>query len=116
MYLCESLREPIVSGASGGVNLIFGGVADWLKRHLQDTVINPILEVMELITVTEAAKRLGLSGRWIRMLIEQGRIEATQYGRTWVLEAAALEAYMRNRRPVGRPALASNSKSGKVKS
>ena len=61
------------------------------------------MEVMDLITVTQASQRHGLSGRWIRMLIEEGRIEGQSFGKTWVLDSNALATYIQNRRAPGRP-------------
>jgi excisionase family DNA binding protein len=58
---------------------------------------------MKLITVTQAAAEYGLSDRWIRMLIKHGRIDATQYGKTWVMDAEAVARFMQRARPVGRP-------------
>jgi excisionase family DNA binding protein len=44
----------------------------------------------ELLSTAEAAKSLGVSVRRIRQLIDEGKIEARQVGRDYVIEARAL--------------------------
>jgi excisionase family DNA binding protein len=60
-----------------------------------------------MLTVAQAAQKLGISVRRVQALIQAGRIEATRMGRMWLIEPCALKP-VRIRKP-GRPALLSNS-------
>ena len=57
----------------------------------------------EQLTVTEAAVRYGLSRTWVRVLLEQGRLQGRLFGRTWVVESDEIERYIQERQPPGRP-------------
>jgi excisionase family DNA binding protein len=59
---------------------------------------------MELITITEASRRYGLSGRWLRLLITEGRIKAQRFGNMHAIDSKEVELYVQNRRSRGRPA------------
>lgn len=52
-------------------------------------------------TVTETAKRLGVSGAYIRKLIIAGRLTGHLRGNTWLLDPQSLNQYeaTRTRRP-----------------
>lgn len=56
----------------------------------------------ELLTTAEAAKSLGVSVRRVRQLIDEGKIEARQVGRDYVIEARALVG-VKVYRKAGRP-------------
>ncbi len=54
----------------------------------------------ELMTVSEAAEYLGLSARWVRRAIFEGRIEYVKLGRLVRIPRAALDDLVeRGRRP-----------------
>ena len=49
---------------------------------------------MELLTTTQAAARLGISGQRVRLLCTQGRIKATKTASGyWLIDAEALAEY-----------------------
>ena len=53
-----------------------------------------------LLSVGEAARRLGLNDTRVRLLIRQGRIPATRIGaRAWAIREADLERFSRRRAP-----------------
>jgi len=56
---------------------------------------------MALITPAEAAKRLGVTGVRVRVLIRTGRLPAQQYGRMYLINEKDLKL-VKNRKP-GRP-------------
>jgi excisionase family DNA binding protein len=47
---------------------------------------------MKLLGTNEAAKRLGISGRRVRALIADGKLQATYVGGGYVIEESALDA------------------------
>jgi excisionase family DNA binding protein len=47
---------------------------------------------MKLLSTDEAAERLGVSGRRVRALIAEGKLEATYVGGGYVIEENALDA------------------------
>lgn len=49
-------------------------------------------DAMNLLTVYEAAERLGLSHQRVRQLIDQGRLPARKVGRDWVILESDLES------------------------
>ena len=55
-----------------------------------------------MISVHDAAARLGVSDRRVRALIESGRLRAQRLGRVWMIEPAALGSVEGQRSP-GRP-------------
>lgn len=58
----------------------------------------------QLITLTEAAKRSGLSRSHIRLLVRQGRIWGRKMGRDWfTTEAAVIEYLSAERKPGPKP-------------
>ena len=58
---------------------------------------------MDYLTVTEAAKELGVTGRRVRALIADGRLKAQKAGASnlWLIRRRDLDA-VRSRKP-GRP-------------
>jgi len=58
---------------------------------------------MELISVTEAARRLGLSPQRVRQFVESGRLRARKVGAQWVIRAADLRRFANKPRRPGRP-------------
>lgn len=58
---------------------------------------------MGLVTVAEAAQQLDLSPVAVRQFIAEGRLRATKYGRTWLLERAEVARFARRKRAPGRP-------------
>lgn len=55
----------------------------------------------DLLTTTEAARRMGITPRRVLRLIEEERLPATRYGRDYLIREADLARLVR--RPVGRP-------------
>jgi len=55
-----------------------------------------------VMTVEEAATRLGVSVRRVRQLCQSGRLGARLHGRDWAIPAQSVAEYQP--RPVGRPA------------
>jgi excisionase family DNA binding protein len=53
-------------------------------------------------TVTEASKRLGINGSYIRRLLSSGRIRGQQKGTTWIIDPESLRQYEATRRPIGK--------------
>lgn len=54
----------------------------------------------ELISVTDAAQRTGLSPAWIRRLLQRGQIEGVKVGRNWLTTEQAIRDYLEiDRRP-----------------
>lgn len=51
----------------------------------------------KMLSVTEAAVALGISGRLIRQWVEQGKLPAQKIGKTWVIR----EKDLTNHPPVG---------------
>ena len=54
-----------------------------------------------MLTVNEAARRLGVIPRRVRQLIRSGQLPAEKVGRDWLIEESAVANYAP--RPVGRP-------------
>jgi excisionase family DNA binding protein len=54
-----------------------------------------------VLTVTEAAARLGVTPRRVQALIQAGRLKATRFGRAWQLREATVAAF--KRQPEGWP-------------
>jgi len=61
------------------------------------------LENIHLISLREASEISGLSSDHLRLLAEQGIIDAKKIGRNWVTTKEALSDYIKKRRPRGRP-------------
>jgi excisionase family DNA binding protein len=57
----------------------------------------------KLLTTTEASALLGVMPRTVTHYIERGLIEATKYGRDWLIEEGELRRFQEGRRQVGRP-------------
>ena len=56
---------------------------------------------MPMLTVAQAAERLGVNTSRVRQLILGGRIKATKFGSAWQIAESALNAVAE--RPPGRP-------------
>lgn len=48
----------------------------------------------KLLTLTEAARRFGCSTATLRRAIGLGQLQAEKYGSFWLVEAAAMEAWV----------------------
>ncbi len=73
---------------------------------------------MKLLSTDDAAERLGVSGRRVRALIAEGKLQATYVGGGYVIEETALEA-VKVYGKAGRPPKANDeigSKASKKKS
>jgi excisionase family DNA binding protein len=72
---------------------------------------------MKLLSTDQAAERLGISGRRVRALIAEGKLQATYVGGGYVIEESALDA-VKVYGKAGRPPKAkakTNSKASKKK-
>jgi excisionase family DNA binding protein len=58
---------------------------------------------MEVVSVTEAARELGLSNNRVRELIHSGQLPAQKLGREWAILRPDLEQFKTKERPPGRP-------------
>ncbi len=56
-----------------------------------------------MISVSEAARRLGVSGARVRAMIDSGILEATKVGRTWAVNESSVQQRLRNGARGGRP-------------
>ena len=54
-----------------------------------------------MLTITDAAARLGIDPSRVRLLVRQGRIPARRFGRAWVISESDLNTYQP--RPQGKP-------------
>lgn len=61
------------------------------------------LGISELISLKDASIFCGLSPDHLRRLAEQGKLRAQKIGRNWVTTKEAVEEYIKNRKPPGRP-------------
>ena len=59
--------------------------------------------IMEIVSVTVAAKELGLSNNRVRELIRAGKLPAQKLGREWAIIREDLEEFKNTERPTGRP-------------
>ena len=57
-----------------------------------------------LMTLTEVAERVGLDTSRLRVLIGQGRLPATKYGKTWLVKESDVKEFEKEPRSPGRPA------------
>lgn len=57
---------------------------------------------MALINTKVVAKKLGVSARHVRRLIQNGQLSAQKVGRDWVISSEKVKA-AKNRPPAGRP-------------
>ena len=55
----------------------------------------------ELISLTQASERYGLSPDYLRQLAIKGRLKARKIGRNWVTTPADVEAYISSRKKIG---------------
>lgn len=69
----------------------------------------------DYLSTHEAAQQLGMSQRWITLLIERGQMRALRVGGVWILPRDAIEDYMRTRRPKGRPRKAASPETASLK-
>jgi len=51
-----------------------------------------------MMTIPEAAKLLRLSRQRVHKLVQDGRIRAKRFGRTWVISEGAIKRFMRRRK------------------
>jgi excisionase family DNA binding protein len=66
-------------------------------------IVGMVRQSEQLLTLTEAGERFGLSPVTLRVLVNQGRLAATKRGRDWFVTASAVRAYLTSRKPAGRP-------------
>lgn len=58
---------------------------------------------MEVVDVDEAGRRLGVSARRVRQLLDDGRLHGSRVGRSWAIDPASVERLGDSGRPIGRP-------------
>ncbi len=63
---------------------------------------DPRPKTQDLLTIPQAARRLGLDVSMVRRYCAGGRIPAQRIGRDWLIRAQDLDRFIR--RPSGRPA------------
>jgi excisionase family DNA binding protein len=71
---------------------------------------------MKLISTDEAAERLGVSGRRVRQLIDEGKLSAQYVGGGYVIDEAMLEGvkvYGKAGRPPGKASTANKAATAK---
>jgi excisionase family DNA binding protein len=56
-----------------------------------------------LLTLAEAAKLAKLAPVTLRLLVSEGRIPGQKIGRDWLVAPSDVRAYLKTRRPPGRP-------------
>lgn len=61
------------------------------------------LENVEIVTISEAAKILGIVPERVRLFMNQGRLRAIKAGRDWVTTRAEVEAFAKIDRRPGKP-------------
>lgn len=62
----------------------------------------------EILTTLEASQKYGLSTRYLRVLLAEGRIKGrqakiSQRSLVWLIDESSLKKYLSKDRPVGRP-------------
>jgi excisionase family DNA binding protein len=57
----------------------------------------------EYVTVAQAAQQSGLSAGHLERLLRQGRLAGIKPGHDWLVRPSAVAAYLKERRPPGRP-------------
>jgi excisionase family DNA binding protein len=55
----------------------------------------------DLISLTEAAERYGLTSTYLRQLAIKGRLKARKIGRNWVTTPSDVEEYINTRQKIG---------------
>jgi excisionase family DNA binding protein len=63
----------------------------------------------DILSVTEAARRAGITDRHMRRLIADGVIQASRVGRAWLVDAESVAAHQRHP-TMGRPTAARPAK------
>jgi excisionase family DNA binding protein len=63
----------------------------------------------DLLSIPDAAERLGLSSRRVRALVESGKLPADRIGSRYVVSRSDLGRYQRSRSPAGRPISGDNA-------
>jgi excisionase family DNA binding protein len=72
----------------------------------------------ELLNTAEVAESLGVSVRRVRQLIDEGKLEARQVGRDYVIAASSLEGvkvYGKAGRPPNTPATTDKRAGGRIR-
>jgi len=50
----------------------------------------------EVLTISQAAERIGISPITLRLQVRRGKVTAERFGRQWVIHAAEVERYRRD--------------------
>lgn len=62
-----------------------------------------------LVSVSEAAERLGLAETLVRRYVRQGRLRGEQKGRMWLIDEESLDEFAAKPRSSGNPKFSSKS-------
>lgn len=81
-----------------------GIIQEWIETALNLNRVVPAPQG-RLLTISEAAERLGLSLAMIRRYCSQGKLPAQKIGRDWVIRQNEVERFAALPRQSGRPAL-----------
>ncbi len=79
-------------------------IQEWIETALDLKRVVPAPQG-RLLTISEAAERLGLSLAMIRRYCSQGKLPAQKIGRDWVIRQDEVERFAAMPRRSGRPAL-----------
>jgi excisionase family DNA binding protein len=69
--------------------------------HITENFADKVSPDKELISLTEASERYGLSATYLRQLAIKGRLQARKIGRNWVTTPSAVEEYIASRKKIG---------------
>jgi excisionase family DNA binding protein len=86
--------------------MLFGGVWPDLPVRVKFLLDDNAIMADELLTTSEAAKRLGVSLRAVQKMIEHGRLTAKKVGRDYLIRAEDL-SNIKRRSNAGRPSKSS---------
>jgi len=56
-----------------------------------------------LLTIPQAAEKLGISRQRVHVLVKTGRLKAKRFGRVWLIEPDAIHNIAPSENPTGRP-------------
>ena len=79
------------------VTFIFQAVERSLNIYLQTLEPTGVKGRDKFLPLSEIAKHIPYSQKYLNLLIRQGKLEAYKQGRNWVTSAAAVEKYRKNR-------------------
>jgi excisionase family DNA binding protein len=84
----EALARTVLAGAGLGARV---AAAEVMTTAEFDQRLG-MAPLPELLSVTEAAAVIGVSGARVRQLLDEGRLAGTKIGATWAVPRTAAEA------------------------